>query len=336
MDLNAEAIQTCRLSLWIKTATRGKALTSLDHSIREGNSIIGDPAVHPKSFDWEMAFPEVFAQGGFDVVVGNPPYVRQELLSAFKPWLEAHYETFHGAADLYVYFYELGVRVLRPGGLLCFIVTNKWMKAGYGEPLRRFLAGKVWVRSVVDFGHAKQIFEDADVFPCIIVAQKPTQAPTPKSARLCTIPRDQLRIEDLTVQIEIEGEDIDVARLSAESWQLEPVAVLHLMDKLRRVGSPLGKLEQVGVYRGILTGLNEAFLVDDDCKRRMIVEHAGCAELIKPFLRGSDIGRWSSDWANQWMIVLPSSNDRAWPWAELGESERRPSSKRAIPACTAT
>jgi hypothetical protein len=96
VDLNAEAIQICRLNLWIKTAARGKQLTSLDHTIREGNSIISDPAVHPKAFDWQAAFPEVFApaatssvaarsEGGFDVVVGNPPYIRQELLRPFKP-----------------------------------------------------------------------------------------------------------------------------------------------------------------------------------------------------------------------------------------------------------
>ena len=82
VDLNEEAIEICRLSLWIKTAERGKALTSLDHTIRVGNSIVADPAVHPKAFDWQTAFPEVFKTGGFDVVVANPPYVRQELLSA--------------------------------------------------------------------------------------------------------------------------------------------------------------------------------------------------------------------------------------------------------------
>jgi hypothetical protein len=210
VDLNAEAIQICQLSLWIKTAARGKQLTSLDHTIREGNSVISDPAVHPKAFDWQAVFPEVFAQGGFDVVVGNPPYIRQELLSPFKPWLEAHYEVFHGMADLYVYFYELDVRLLKPGGLLCYIVTNKWMKAGYGEPLRRFFNEKAWVRSVVDFGHAKQIFEKVDVFPSIILVEKPTGAPKPKTARLCTIPRGQLRIDDLSVQIEREGTELEL------------------------------------------------------------------------------------------------------------------------------
>jgi hypothetical protein len=90
VDLSEEAIQICQLSPWIKTAARGKQLTNLDHTIREGNSVISDPVVHSKAFDWQAAFPEVFAQGGFDVVVGNPPYIRQELLTPFKPWLKAH------------------------------------------------------------------------------------------------------------------------------------------------------------------------------------------------------------------------------------------------------
>jgi methylase of polypeptide subunit release factors len=87
VDLNPEAVQICQLSLWIKTAAHGKALTSLHHTIREGNSVVADPAVHPKAFDWQAAFPEVFATGGFDVVIGNPPYIRQEWLAPFKPYL---------------------------------------------------------------------------------------------------------------------------------------------------------------------------------------------------------------------------------------------------------
>jgi len=331
VDLNAEAVQICQLSLWIKTAARGKRLTSLDHTIREGNSIISDPTVHPKAFDWQAAFPEVFAQaatssvaalseGGFDVVVGNPPYIRQELLTPLKPWLETHYEAFHGMADIYVYFYELGLRLLKPGGLLSFIVTNKWMKAGYGEPLRRFFSEKAWVRSVVDFGHAKQIFVEADVFPSIIVVEKPTEAPKPKTARLCTIPREQLRIDDLSVQIEREGAELDLTQLRGEGWQLEPVDVVQLLSKIEGAGKPLKELGGVKAYRGILTGLNEAFLIDDACKRKLIAEHEGCREVIKPYVRGSDLGRWNSDWAHLWMIVLPSSNDRAWPWADLGEA----------------
>jgi hypothetical protein len=319
VDLNAEAIQICQLSLWIKTAAHGKKLTSLDHSIREGNSVVNDPTVHPKAFDWQSAFPEVFAQGGFDVVVGNPPYVRQELLTPYKPWLEQHYRSYHGMADLYVYFYELAVNLLRPGGLMSYIVTNKWMKAGYGEPLRRYFRDQAWVRSVVDFGHAKQIFEEADVFPCIIVAEKPTSADQPKTARLCTIPREQLRIDDLSVQIEKEGAEMDVEQLGVESWQLEPQAVLKLLTKLIHSGQPLKAFVGGGPQYGIKTGCNEAFLIPDADKRKLIADHDGCREVIKPYLRGSDLDRWHSNWNQLWMIVLPSSNDYAWPWADLGD-----------------
>ncbi|MGE5191833.1 MAG: Eco57I restriction-modification methylase domain-containing protein [Deltaproteobacteria bacterium] len=302
VDLNEEAIEICRLSLWIKTAQRGKALTSLDHPIRVGNSVVSDPAVHPKAFNWQAAFPEVFRQGGFDVVVANPPYVRQEWLSEYKPYLESAYKAYHGMADLYVYFYELGLRVLRPGGLLSFIVTNKWMKSGYGEPLRRLFSEEAWVESVVDFGHAKQIFEDADVFPSIIVARKPTGAPKPTTARLCTIPRAQLRIDDLSRQIAAEGVELPLAQLSADNWQLEAGGVTKLMAKIRAAGVPLSEFAGAKPYRGVVTGCNDAFLIDSATKQALLSADPQCAEIIMPFLRGQDVDRWASDWQGQWMI----------------------------------
>jgi methylase of polypeptide subunit release factors len=302
VDLNPEAIEICQLSLWIKTAAHGKALTSLDHTIREGNSVVSDPAVHPKAFDWQAAFPEVFARGGFDVVVGNPPYVRQELLTPYKPWMEANYESYHGMADLYVYFYELGIRLLKPGGLMSYIVTNKWMKAGYGEPLRRFFSEKSWIKSVVDFGHAKQIFEEADVFPCIIVVEKPKGTSKPKTARLCSIPREQLRIDDLSVQIEMEGSALDVAQLGIDSWQLEPAEVSVLLNKMRQAGIPLSKFAGVKPLRGIVTGCNEAFLIDSKTRDELVRSDPKSAEIIFPYLRGQDVNRWQSEWENTWII----------------------------------
>lgn len=304
VDLNEEAIEICRLSLWIKTAERGKALTSLDHPIRVGNSVVSDAAVHPKAFDWQAAFPEVFAQGGFDVVVGNPPYVRQELLSDIKPYLQSEFKAYHGMADLYVYFYELGMRMLKPGGLLSFIVTNKWMKAGYGEPLRKFFSDEAWIESVVDFGHAKQIFADADVFPSIIVARKPTKAPKPKKARLCTIPREQLRIDDLSRQIDAEGVELPLEQLGADTWQLEPGAVTKLMAKIRAKGVPLSDYAGVKPYRGVVTGCNDAFLIDTKTKDVIVSADPGCAELIKPYLRGQDVDRWVTDWQGLWMVFV--------------------------------
>ena len=323
VDLNEEAVEICRLSLWIRTAERGKTLTNLDPTIKVGNSIIADPAVHSKAFDWRSAFPRAFDQGGFDVVVGNPPYVRQELLSPFKPYLETAYRAYHGMADLYVYFYELGIRLLKPGGRLSYIVTNKWMKAGYGEPLRRFFSERTWIESVVDFGHAKQIFEDADVFPSIIVARKPTNEPKPATARLCTIPREQLRIDDLSVQIEQEGIAIPKERLGVDTWNLEPPKVGLLLEKLRERGQPLGNFANVKPLMGIKTGLNEAFLIESSAKEALIAADPGCANILKPYIRGQDLERWHSDWAGLWMIALKSSENCAWPWSEAGAAAER-------------
>lgn len=331
VDLNEEAIEICRLSLWIKTAERGKALTSLDHTIRVGNSIVADPTVHPRAFDWQAAFPEVFEKGGFDVIVANPPYIRQELLSRIKPYLESAYRTYHGMADLYVYFYELGIRLLRPGGLLSYIVTNKWMKASYAEPLRRFFGENAWIESVVDFGHAKQIFEEADVFPSIIVARRPTEAPKPDTARLCTIPREQLRIDDLSRQIELEGVELPLSQLGADAWQLEPGGVNALMAKIRANGIPLVEFAGVKPYRGILTGYNEAFLIDAETRKGLVAGDPSCAEVIRPYIRGQDVDRWASDWAGLWMIALKSSGDYSWPWSDA-DDEAESTFQRTYPS----
>jgi N-6 DNA Methylase len=315
VDLNDEAIEICRLSLWIKTAKHGHKLTSLDHNVLAGNSIVNDPAFDPTAFDWDKAFPEVAPAGGFDVVIANPPYVRQEWISPIKPHLEKHYRAYDGVADLYVYFYELALNRLKPGGRLGFVVTNKWMKAGYAEKLRGLFAESSWVESVVDFGHAKQIFPDADVFPCILVARKPTEEPPPTEARVCAIPREQLQIADLTEQIRGEGFAVPRIRLSSAAWSLEPPAVDALMEKIRRVGVPLKDFAGVNPRRGILTGFNDAFLIDTRTRDALVKADPKCDKLIKQYVRGQDINRWLNDSSGLWMIALKSSGDHNWPWA---------------------
>ena len=166
------------------------------------------------------------------------------------------------------------------------MILLHWMKAGYGEPLRRFFSEKAWVRSVVDFGHAKQIFVEADVFPSIIVVEKPTEAPKPKTARLCTIPRDQLRIDDLSVQIEREGADMEVAQLAADTWQLEPKEVFSLLEKLSKLGVPLREFAGLEPLSGIKTGLNEAYLIDHTTHKTILSADPACSGLLKPYLRG--------------------------------------------------
>jgi hypothetical protein len=320
VDLNEEAIEIARLSLWIKTAERDKALTSLDHTLRVGNSLVADPTVDGRAFDWQHAFPEVFAAGGFDVVVGNPPYVRQEALRSLKPYLEQTYHAYDGTADLYVYFYELGLRVLRPGGRLGFVVTNKWLKAGYGEPLRRLLAAESRVESVVDFGHAKQIFQDADVFPSLLVTRKPVPDEGPEGAcRVCAIPREQLRVEDLARQIEATGFEVPRARFTHAAWSLEPPAVEALLEKLRHVGVPLKDFAGTRPLLGIKTGCNDAFFVDAATREELIRNDPKSTDLLRLCVGGEDIHRWRPAPAERWMIAMQSSGDHRWPWADAGD-----------------
>ncbi len=299
MDLNGEAIEIAKLSCWIKTAEKHKKLTALNENIVRGNSVLGTPS---PLVAWAERFPSVFAAGGFDVVIGNPPYVRQEWIKDIKDELKKHYASFDGTADLYVYFYELGLKLLKPGGRIGYIVTNKWLKAGYGENLRKHYGEAAWVEQVVDFGHAKQIFPDADVFPCILVARKPNTEPPPTDVRVCVIPRETLKIDDLSRQIADEGFAVPRSRFAAAPWNLEPPAVAALMDKLKANGVPLKTFAGTGPFRGVVTGCNEAFVVDTATRDKLVAEHPSSADILKKYLRGQDIDRWCSEWSGEWMI----------------------------------
>ena len=180
VDANPLAVDLAKLSLWLATVARDRPLSFLDHHPRCGNSLVGAriTSLQPaggkkrKKAEDETQLSMLGDDAGFDAVVGNPPYVRQESLGDLKPYLASSYpEVYHGVADLYVYFYQQGLRQLRRGGLMSSIVTNKWLRAGYGEPLREYFASEGVIEEIVDFGHAP-IFEDADVFPCIVLLRK--------------------------------------------------------------------------------------------------------------------------------------------------------------------
>lgn len=290
-------------------------------------------------FHWELEFPEVFfdrygqfkgSAGGFDVVVGNPPYVRQEELAAFKPYFAAAYpETYDGMADLSVYFCQQGLRLTRAGGRMSYIVTNKWMRAGYGQSLRGFFARQGALERIIDFGHAP-IFEKADVFPCILVLAKPRDPGEPEQQSRCPVqvlcfPRAELsriveKQESLDGYVRVHSHTLPHSRFTSAAWNLETSAVDDLLARIRRVGVPLAEFAGVKPLYGIKTGFNEAFLIDTPTKERLVREDPRSAEIIKPYLRGQDIKRWSPAWAGLWMIVLKSSSDQLWPWSHTPDT----------------
>lgn len=339
VDLNAESVEITRLSLWLKTAVRGRKLTDLDRTIRQGNSVVSDPEAHPLAFDWlagDLADPAVrdprvgaatpdqlavqarWAEG-FDAVLGNPPYVRQEWLDdKSKAHWKREYQTFSGVADLYVYFFERGLKLCKPGGVLGFITNNKWLRAGYGEPLRRWLSAEMTVQHLVDFGHAR-IFEGTDTFPSVLVARR--QLADDAQVRVCIVPREVMNPEKLDELVAERSIGVERARFLPEGWTLEGPEVDALMERIRGRGVALKEYVGCEPRNGLKTGFNDAYLIDAATAADLEALDPRLGAFIRPYLRGQDIDRWTVSDSGLRMIVMPSSNDRAWPWAEASDPE---------------
>ncbi len=282
-------------------------------------------------FDFEVYFSEVFnPSGGFDVVVANPPYIRHEAIKQIKKELAKKYRDFYcGTADIYTYFYKRGLEVLKPGGHLCFIAPNKFMRAGYGKNTRNLLATQATPKVIIDFCDLP-IF-DATTYPSILQLEK-SQPDTKSEALAATFTRTE-QLERLEETLEKIGFPMPVTSLKPEGWNLERPEVLALMEKLRSVGTPLGEYVQGRFYRGVLTGLNNAFVIDADTRKKLITEDPASEEIIKPWLRGRDIKRWKTEWAELYLINIPSSANRQWHWSGLKtETKAREMFKQTYPA----
>lgn len=303
VDLNAESVEITRLSLWLKTAQPRQPLTTLDHNICVGNSIVADTVVHPRGFDWDAAFPEIAASGGFDMVVGNPPYVRMELLKAIKPYLETHYAVASDRADLYAYFFELAVCRLKPGGRLGYISSSTFFKTGSGAALRRFLADAADVETVVDFGDT-QVFGGVTTYPAILTMRKRATGAAPAAdlrfLNLKVVPVDLGKAFDAAAQ------PMPQTRLAARGWQFEGDALAELRARMA-AGRPTLAQAYGAPLRGIVTGLNEAFVLDQAQRDAMITADAGSSDLLKPFLIGENLKRWHVESDDLWLIYTPKN-----------------------------
>lgn len=321
VDVNEESIEITKLSLWIKTARRGKVLDSLSGSIRVGDSLIEDSnfAYLDHAFTWETAFPGVFAEGGFDVVLGNPPYVRQELISNLKPYLQKRYESYHGVADLYCYFFERGLRLLKPNGRLGYISSNTFFKSGSGKPMREYLLKEATIESIVDFGDL-QIFEGVTTYPAILTMKRRT---APKGHELRFWKVDALTEANFQATWESAAGPYPQAALGAGSWELENPALRALRDKIRTSRKTLKELYGAPC-RGLVTGLNGAFVIDTTTKERLCAEDPQSADLLKPFLEGKDLKRWRAEPRGLWLIKI----EKGWTRSTYNTNEETPAWER--------
>ncbi|HWR59823.1 MAG TPA: TaqI-like C-terminal specificity domain-containing protein, partial [Thermodesulfovibrionales bacterium] len=302
-----------------------------------------------------LFFAEAFAgnPGGFDIVLANPPYVRQEIIKPIKPKLKEEFgEFFNSTADLYTYFYARGLELLRPGGVLCFIAPNKFMRAGYGKNTRRLLTTQAMPKVVVDFGDLP-IFE-ATTYPSILLVEKATiNPPSPPFAKagdiispplekgdgggffdkfLAATFTDAEQIENVSGALSDIGFPMPVQSLSEDGWTLDKPEVLSLMNKLRQEGVPLGEYVKGRFYRGILTGFNEAFVIDEETKKMLIKEDPKSKEIIKPWLRGRDIKKWKAEWAEVYLIAIASGANRQWPWSGKSKTKAEEIFEKTFPA----
>ena len=307
VDVNSESVEIAKLSLWIKTARRGKVLDSLDSNLRVGDSLIEDSSFAYRShgFEWKTAFPDIFAAGGFDVVLGNPPYVRMELIKPMKPWLEKRYEVVSDRADLYAYFFERGIKLLKPGGRLGFISSSTFFKTGSGAPLRDFLRTKATLETVVDFGD-HQIFEGVTTYPAILT-MRAGSPPAGHDLHFWKI--GEMPTGSFADAFADAAKAFPQEALGRGSWELEGDALRALRAKIT-TGKPTLKEVYGSPLYGIKTGLNEAFVIDTPTKEKLCRVDPRSAELLKPFLEGKDLKRWRAESRGLWIIYIPKNRVR--------------------------
>ncbi len=272
-------------------------------------------ALVQKPFLWPIAFPDVFREGGFDIVLANPPYVRMEKLDDEdeKTYIEAFSEVAASRADILVYFYARAVQILRPGGWMSFITSNSFTKRKYGTNLRGYLPNTLTIDRVIDFGEVK-IF-DATVEPYVLVSHKTTPEPgsvvlghnlfAPLTRALGgkgNVERVRAEIQELPEYLDSEVSSFPQSRLTETEWRIEDEAVNLLFERLMNLGTPLGEFVKGRIYMGVKTGLNKAFVINEDKRRELIGEDRSSAELIKPWLEGKDIRRWKADSSDLYII----------------------------------
>lgn len=294
-DLNETRVELKKLWLIDDEQNADKDLANINRNN------ITDAQTKP-FFLWEIQFLEVFRDnGGFDIVIANPPYVRSERITKYKDALKRAFpEVFAGTADILVYFYARGWNILRDKGNLVFITSNSFLNSGFGENLRGFLQKRTRINQIIDFAETP-IF-DATTEVCVLSFNR--QNPNGNKINAAKWNKKQPIVE-LPETIDKQMFLLPQVQLKTEMWRLEEATIIDLLEKLESSGKTLGKFTADKFYYGIKTGFNDAFVVDEVTKERLIAEDESSREVLKPFLRGRDIKRWKVESANIWLIYVP-------------------------------
>ena len=268
---------------------------------------IRDNKIFLGAFEWRIEFPEVLDEDGrfvgFDCVIGNPPYIQLQKMGADADALQKmSYETYERTGDIYCLFYEMGMKLLKPGALLSFITSNGWMKSAYGKALRAMLTSQYQPSLLIDFAGYK-VFDSATVDVNIISVIKSN---TQHETTACSIKKDEFEVEKLSDYVQTHAV---LSRISSsESWSILSDIERSIKAKIEAIGTPL-KDWDIQINYGIKTGFNDAFIIDS-AKRNEILdacqtedERQLTAEIIRPILRGRDIKRYDYEFADQYIIA---------------------------------
>ena len=307
VDLNEESIEIAKLSLWLRTAQPKRKLTSLNNNIKCGNSLIeSKSAAGDKAFNWKEQFPEVFEKGGFDVIIGNPPYVRQELFKEIKPYLEKNYKCYNSVADLYTYFIELGIRLINEEGKFSFILPNKFLKSAYGKEIRKVIKNESNLELLFDFDDYP-VFDDATTYPIIYILNR--QKEYKDDYFIYSEINNRLANRNPIESLENKQIKVPYLSLTDDMWNFINNDSLKLIDKLSEKSISLNSLVNKKIYRGLTTGKNEAFVIDEIKKDELIRKNIKNSELIKVLATGKEVKRNTFNFQNKFLLFTGFDND---------------------------
>ena len=277
-----------------------KMLADIKQKIAKYEAVIEEiknNKMYENALEWRFEFPEVLNQEGdfmgFDAIIGNPPYIQlQKLGEMADAYQKMNYETYERTGDIYCLFYELGHKLLRKDYFLSFITSNKWMRAGYGESMRRYFVEKTNPKVLIDFSGQK-IFDEATVDVNILLFKN---SPYNGATQSCVV--KESCIENLSGYVKQNSSN---SNYSAKSWTVLNDIEQRIKEKIERVGTPL-KDWDIQINYGIKTGFNEAFIIDSKKRAELIAVDPKSDEIIRPILRGRDIKRYGNEFADLWLI----------------------------------